>query len=132
VKRSPEALSAEFLKSQGYFTDRCTWWDSFSHRRKDLFSFADLIAFDPKSGAVILVQATSWSAISTRRNKILGSTVAKEWVAQHPRSIWIFGWKKSKRGWKARSEPEYVKKVIDVRLADFFDAELGEPTAALP
>jgi len=126
VTRSPEALSAEFLLAQGYRCGKASWWNPFAHQRRDLHGFADLHAFDPKSGCVVLVQACTWAAVSTRRHKILASPVARDWVRHPVRLIWILGWKKSKRGWKARGEPEFAHKVIEVRAADFDREEASD------
>ncbi len=68
--------------------------------RFDLFGFADLFAFHPKTGDCLMLQPTSVGHIADHKRKVLENPIAKEWVkAGH--SIAVVGCARSKlRGGK--------------------------------
>lgn len=105
---SPTQLSLAHLRARGYIAEVCSYWHHFAKQRKDLFGWADIIAFDPDGTGVTLVQTTTGSNFSKRRAKILASETAKAWLA-HGRMIRVDGWaKQGERGkrkvWTLRHE----------------------------
>lgn len=75
---------------------------------RDAFGWADVLAFGPSlDGATraILVQVTSASNAASRRDKVLASDLAREWVACGNRA-WVIWWgKHGKRGQRKRWTP---------------------------
>jgi len=53
---SPTTRSKEELKERGYHVEKVEYFNTFSHRMKDLWGFIDLIAI--KKGEVLAVQVT--------------------------------------------------------------------------
>lgn len=92
---SPTQRSLKYLRDKGYTVDKVEWWNSFARIRKDAYGFGDLLACG--KGKIALIQCTSYSNISARRDKIFMIPAAYIWVASGGMII-IHGWKKLKRG----------------------------------
>ena len=94
-------LSKQYLIDAGYTVDKVEHYDYFSKRRKDLFSFGDLLAFNENE--IIIIQTTSKSNMSARRKKIKSNPITKQWLNQ-TRKIHIHGWYKDKNKWVVKVE----------------------------
>jgi hypothetical protein len=56
------------MRERGYYCEVVEHWNSFTHQRKDLFGFADIICLGWDE--VIVVQTTDLTSVSKRINKI--------------------------------------------------------------
>jgi hypothetical protein len=75
--------------------------------RQDLLGFADLMIFHPVNPGVMLIQCTSGGEHARRRDKILASERAQDWINQPTREIAIVSWSKKKKklekGWSKQA-----------------------------
>ena len=70
-KRSPSAISAEYMREKGYVVETVERWIPGANIRKDLWGFADLLCMHEDSYMpLVLVQATSSSNVAARVKKI--------------------------------------------------------------
>jgi len=113
--KSTTARTKSLFERLGYRIGLVEKWIPQTKRRLDLFGFADLIAFHPDKPEVVLIQSTSGTNHSHRREKILALDRAREWVQFETRCIAIVSFsrrvvrnkdgKKSKvKRWKERIE----------------------------
>jgi len=104
--KSPTVRSLELLRKDGWYAEVTEHYNSFTHRRHDLFGFSDIIAL--KDGErPMLIQTTSGSNLAARRTKILESPLFP--LVYGSFDIALHGWRKLKvkRGGKAmRWEPK--------------------------
>jgi hypothetical protein len=90
-KKSPMSLSLDYLNKLGYTCEIVERWIPGANIRKDAFGFADILAYHRCKGHVALVQTTSWSNFSARRNKILASPHRNGWKASFGK-IFLHAW----------------------------------------
>lgn len=88
---SPTSRTLAALREEGWRAEVVEHWNMHTKQRKDLFGFADIIAF--QNGVVLLVQATSQSNVNARIKKVIANEIALEWLKQGL-PIWVVGWKK--------------------------------------
>jgi hypothetical protein len=105
MKRSPSALTAELLKSQGWIIGTVERWVPGANIRVDLFGFIDQIAL--KDGETLAIQATSWDNVSSRVKKIAEAECLDQ-VRKANWTIWVMGWK-----WCSKTK-QWVHKIVDV------------------
>ena len=91
---SPTELTLKMLRSDGWTAQVVERWNPHAKVRQDLFGFIDIVAFKPSEG-VLGVQATSYANISARKNKILNSAKAKDWI--QCAGLYVIGWRKKAR-----------------------------------
>ena len=89
--KSPNARSAELLRSEGYTVATAERWNPGARRRVDLFGFIDLVAIRP--GETLGVQSTSATNFAARVSKTLGVEEALTWLRAGNRIV-VHGWKK--------------------------------------
>jgi hypothetical protein len=86
---SPTQRALKLLRGRGWKCTITEKWVSFGGRkdqsgrtgvRQDAFGFGDLLAMDTYTGRIVLVQVTSGSNHSARKNKILSIPEAKDWI----------------------------------------------------
>ncbi len=106
-KLTPTTLSLRKLVNSGWTVDICE--RQIGNFKKDLFGFADLIAF--AGNRIILIQATDYSNSSARVRKIHGKTEARLWLAGYSREIQVWAWKYD-------SDDQPIRKIIPVTLDD--------------
>jgi len=109
AKVSPSARTKQLLESQGYIVAKTEYTNPFAGpphlkceacgknkvgMKKDLYGFADHIAFREDEKFVVLVQSTSEKNHAKRRTKILDNGVARAWVQQENRMIMVVSWRK--------------------------------------
>lgn len=102
-KRSPSALTAERLKSEGWLVETVERWIPGANVRKDLLGFIDQLCF--KDDIVIAIQSTSWTNVKARVIKITESDNIKI-VRRIGWPIYVYGWRKTKN--------KYECKIIDL------------------
>jgi hypothetical protein len=104
---SPTTRSLQYLRELGWTVAVVEHWNPFARVRRDLWGFADLIAF--RGGTVLLVQTTSDANVAARRKKVEKSSVAAMWLSSpRTRRVEVHGWKKVKGRWRIR--------VVNIRL----------------
>ncbi len=98
---SPTQRSKKALIDKGWHPAIVEHWNSFTHRRYDLFGFADILAMK-QDEIPVLVQTTTGSNFAARRTKIYASDLAALALQSGFRII-LHGWRKLKvkRGGKA-------------------------------
>jgi hypothetical protein len=89
----------EYLRNDGYICDVVEKWIRNPKHpaggfRRDLFGFADILAFKPESAWVLLVQSCG-SSYSEHKKKLYASPLAAEWVRRH--ELMLIGWRKLKK-----------------------------------
>lgn len=89
---TPTSRSLEYLRKLGYHAEVTEHWNSFTHKRKDLLGFGDIIAFNEKE--TLLIQATSRGNMNARLNKIVELPASWAWLANPHRGIIVIGWKR--------------------------------------
>jgi len=92
---SQNQRTVALLKERGHMCDICESYNSFTRRKKDLFSIFDILAIG--NGETVGVQITSKSNMSSRIKKISES----EYLPEHVRSNWkilVLGWFKQPNG----------------------------------
>ena len=97
------------MRKRGYIPAVTETWLTFPERKngiptgkmvrikRDLWNIADLIAYDPLTDTVILVQTTTTAHQADRIAKIHGIPEARQWLHSRSRRIEVHGWMKSKK-----------------------------------
>ncbi len=85
------------LRQEGYTAEVVERWIAQAKIRRDLFGFADIIAYRPCDPLILLVQTTTKSHISERIKKIHGEERAMLWHSTG-NPIHVHGWFKNKSG----------------------------------
>ena len=117
--------STELLRRRGYVVEKCEQWIPRPQGRaqaakyaggfrRDLFGFADLIAFHPEIPVVLFVQTTSKKQMGAHMRhyrtdaKVCQNILA--WISQPGRELVIHGWHavKTRAGWQWRCVERYV------------------------
>jgi hypothetical protein len=94
---TPTQRSLAKLRAEGFLVAVVEHWNSFVHRRIDLFGFADLLAV--RGDTAVLVQTTSGPNAAARVSKIKESSSAQLWLSSPTRKIVVHGWaKRGERG----------------------------------
>jgi hypothetical protein len=120
---SPTTRTLALLRKEKWLAAVTEKWNPHVKIRQDLFGFIDVIAVRSGDIRVLTVQATSYSNMSARANKILGldleeddskgqSTAksARIWLESGNR-IEIWGWHKKKGHWVvAKKEVKFEDK----------------------
>ena len=155
---TPQQLSRKDLTERGYLVGLLESRKQFPDRNKttcrtcgkqpmisisvDLFNCFDLAGFHPETGQIILVQVTSASNHSTRRNKILASMEAKLCLLSNAK-ILVQSWSKQNNRWVVRDEwirlidfkqapnyPNTVRELLEIKRKEKMD-DLP-PSSTLP
>jgi len=93
---SPTQLTLRHMRDQGYFCEVVEHWNSFTHKREDLFGFGDIICL--RKGEVVLVQTTTASNVSARVRKITDHANVG-FVRDAGMQICVHGWAKIGNRW---------------------------------
>lgn len=100
---SPTERSLNYLRKHGVLAAKVEHHNSFSHKRHDLFGFADLIAVS--ANRIALIQVTTASNMAARRKKIKAEPRAKQWLDASPCTvIELHGWQKKGKHWHVKVE----------------------------
>ena len=116
---SNTSRTLQYIRSQGWLADKVEQFNSYAGRfgkRKDMFSFADIVALGENS--IIAIQSCG-QAFSEHDKKILDEPNALRWLQCGGR-IMLIGWRKIKlrRGAKAMRWTPRIKEYV---LADFIE-----------
>ena len=94
---SPTQHSLAHYRKNGYTCQVVEHFNSFSHRRVDLFHFIDIVAIKDGETGVLGIQTTSKTNMGARIQKIKEEPIAKIWLSAGNR-IMVDGWEKNKSG----------------------------------
>lgn len=102
MAKSRTALSVrtkKLITEAGMPTWKTEHWNSFAKITQDLFGFIDMVSL---GRSIVGVQVTSASNRASRRDKIIASPMALEWLLSQG-AIWLITWEKRhpQRGAKA-------------------------------
>lgn len=111
---SPTSRTLDLYRSLGYTVDVVEKWNPHTKTRKDLYGFADILAFNPD--VTLAIQATSTSNMRSRVHKILACPEARQWLTGSGRGIVVIGWKKYQ---KPVDRKLWRPTVTEITLADF-------------
>jgi hypothetical protein len=75
---SPTSRSLDYARKQGWMAGVVERHNTFSHKKNDLFGFADIAI---AAGRPLLVQACAGSSHAARRTKLLGERLAQVGLA---------------------------------------------------
>jgi hypothetical protein len=109
------ARSLAMLRKQGAIADVCERWLPRINRRRDLFTFADVVSIDPKARTVALIQVTAANCVSARLAKIRSCPAAVPILAAGV-LVLVHGWKRIGGRWRCR--------VVSLDRADLAACEL--------
>lgn len=114
LKRKPanfNRMTRIMLEEAGWTVELSQSFNAVHNLSKDLFGFADLIAFLPNSSLPpILIQACGTGDRTKRLRKIFNIKAARDWVNKDYREIWLIHWNNPQRSanstgkWHARIE----------------------------
>jgi hypothetical protein len=93
---TPTQLTLRKLRADGWLAEVVERWVPGANVRKDLFGFVDILAL--RDGETLAVQATSYTNISARVNKIASLDAVAD-VRRANWSIWVIGWRKVNNRW---------------------------------
>ena len=100
MSASPTELSMKEMRKRGYLVQVTERWNAFAKIRVDLFGFIDVLCV--KKGEIVGVQATSYSNVPARVNKIAdheNTPIVREAGIR----ILVMGWRKdSNNRWTFR------------------------------
>lgn len=94
---SPTQRALALYKKRGCKVFVAERWNGFAKIRQDAFGFGDLLVIDPVNQEIILVQVTSATNHSTRVNKVLSISEAKDWL-QAKGKIVVMSFKRKDNG----------------------------------
>ena len=101
---SPTQRTRKELHRLGIISQITEHWNPFAKLRQDLFGFIDILAIDSKNKKTIGIQCTSRANHNARKQKILDSVLAKEWLlCGNKIEVWSWG-KLKKSGWTLKKE----------------------------
>ena len=92
------SLSLELLRKEGYLPDITESYNSFSKKRKDLFTFTDLVGV--KQGHFLMVQTTTRPHMNERWEKIKAHPASCLLLSVPGVDIEVWGWYKENNRWK--------------------------------
>lgn len=98
--KSTNPLSVAHYRKLGYYATTVDKWIPQIKITKDLFGFADVLAFSGE--LVILCQATTLDHLNGRIRKAIGIEAAQAWVESKHRALEFHGWYKVGRRWHVR------------------------------
>jgi len=101
---TPTARTLKLLRDEGWTAQVVEHYNTFSHQRKDLFGFIDVLGIHPEHGT-LAIQATTTDNQAARLAKILAEPRARLWLlagrGHHAIEVWGWAKYKLKRGGKA-------------------------------
>lgn len=113
---SPTQLSLKKWRALDYDAHIVEYWNPFAKKRKDLLGFADILC-QTYGQPVVLLQVTSYSNMSARKNKILALDSALIWLSTGGRIV-VEGWHKKPKK-PGSKQLTWQARVVEIRLEDF-------------
>ena len=104
-----------FFIEAGYTCATVEYFNSFDHKKHDMFGFVDIYAF--KAGVPdVAIQSTTSQNISHHVKKIAMNPIAETWL-KAGKQIRVIGWEKINNKWKhsvrAISQSDFDRYAID-------------------
>lgn len=92
------ARTINLLSKAGYSCTVVERYNSFIKQRFDAFGFGDVLACNPATKEILLVQTTTKSNARARIKKILSIPEHKEWINSGGKIV-VHGWYKKNNRW---------------------------------
>jgi hypothetical protein len=112
------ARSLVFLRRLGFVAAVVEAWLPYANVRRDLFGFADVLAFHPRDRLFLLVQVTTADHVAGRLAKAKGRPELAAWLKAGGR-FQVHGWQQRSGRWQVRQ--------VEVRGEDLADVMLSAP-----
>jgi hypothetical protein len=112
--KTPQQRTKEFFQGNGYTVDDS---ERILHggKRKDLFGFADLVAFRPGQIGAVFIQATTVENMNARVSKIRSEPCAKICIECGNRVV-VVGWREVRFPGR---RPQWLESIRWFELDDF-------------
>ena len=115
MPKSFNPRSVLLLRKRGYIAENTEHWNAHAKVSQDLYGFVDVIGV--RKEELVLVQTTSWTAMSSRLKKVRQSEAARWLITVPGVRIVLHGWKKTKTEggavrWKVKEQ--------EVTVTDFW------------
>lgn len=107
---TPTSRTLKLLRTEGKVSEVSEKWNSFTHQRKDLFGFIDIVALDAENKTTWGIQCTSTGNMKARVKKIQTECRinATAWL-NAGNKIEVIGWsKKGERGKRKLWQPTRI------------------------
>jgi hypothetical protein len=88
------------LRERGYLPWIVEIWNPYTHTKRDLYGFLDIVAVKPDVVGVLGIQTTTVSNLRARIKKAMGIEAIKWWLLAGNR-VEFHGWKKVNNRWIA-------------------------------
>jgi hypothetical protein len=98
---SPPARSLAYLRDRGFLAAVVESWVPRVQIRKDLFGFADVLAFHQRDKAFLLVQTTRVAHLAHRMAKARSRPELRAWIRAGGR-FEVHGWARRGDRWECR------------------------------
>ncbi len=98
---SPTSRSLNLLRKESWLVAVVEKWIPGANIRRDLFGFADLLAFHPTQKRFLLVQTTTAAHLANRLNKVKSRAEAGQWSAAGG-LIEVHGWALKNGRWEVK------------------------------
>jgi hypothetical protein len=98
---SPTARTLAFLRRSGFLADVVERWVPHAEIRRDLFGFADILAFHPRDKVFLLAQTTTAPNMASRLIKAKRRPELVQWLRAGGR-FEVHGWYQSDNRWQLR------------------------------
>lgn len=113
MAQSITSLTKQLFEEHGYCVGKTEHWNSFAHKKFDLFNFADCVAIKMNL-PIIAIQITTTAHANERKDKIEGIEEARIWASFG--WVMICTWRKLKVPYltatgKRRIGPKYIPRV---------------------
>ena len=108
---SPTARSLAYLRKQGYITQVVEKFNTFSHKRIDLFNCIDVVAICNWKLGVLGVQVTTRGHLPERVRKCEKEPMMKAWLLAGNR-LEVHGWSLMGRKLKRK---KYEIKIVEIK-----------------
>jgi hypothetical protein len=115
---SPTGRSLSFLRHAGFLAAVVESWVPHANLRRDLFGFADVLAFHPRDRLFLLVQVTTAAHLAHRLAKAKRRPELVAWLRAGGR-FEVHGWVQRGGRWEFRR--------VEVRGEDLADVVLCAP-----
>jgi hypothetical protein len=114
---TPTARTLAMLRRLGFIAAPVERWLPGVNRRSDVWGFGDVLAADPASRVVLLVQATTVDHVAARLTKARGRPELASWLAAGG-SFEVWGWALRAGRWHVRRVAVHAKDLAAAVTAD--------------
>lgn len=88
---TPAACGKKWLEGQFFYVGKTEHWNPFAHRRVDLFTFLDALAFKPTEPGVIGIQYCGRYEMPRKMRQLKENPMVRLWLRHPTRKLWVLG-----------------------------------------